>query len=58
LVGNPAGEIFKDSEFKVHRLSRLMLCANIERAHRRTRKTTPMTERARSTASELLDLLN
>ncbi|MFD5877522.1 hypothetical protein [Streptomyces yangpuensis] len=39
-------------------LSRLMLCANIERAQRRTGKTTPVTERAREAASDLLSSLN
>ncbi|MCS0638355.1 aminoglycoside phosphotransferase [Streptomyces sp. LP05-1] len=39
------------------RLSRLMLCANIERAHRRSGKTTRLTAPARVAAQGLLDLL-
>ncbi|MFC9581594.1 aminoglycoside phosphotransferase [Streptomyces yangpuensis] len=39
------------------RLSRLMLCANIERAHRRSGRATAMTVPAAAAAAELLSLL-
>ncbi|MFE9633996.1 hypothetical protein [Streptomyces sp. NPDC006463] len=39
------------------RLARLMLCANVERVHRRTGKTSPLTVLARTAATDLLESL-
>ncbi|WP_374776993.1 aminoglycoside phosphotransferase [Streptomyces sp. NBC_01310] len=39
-------------------LSRLMLCANVERAHRRSGKTTPLTVPAQEAARQLVASLN
>ncbi|MFB7257917.1 aminoglycoside phosphotransferase [Streptomyces nojiriensis] len=39
------------------RLARLMLCANVERVHRRTGKTTPLTGLAQAAATDLLESL-